>query len=170
MRTHQYGTSALTATARVRLDLAQRSFEIEGREEFVRDMFQRLEETLLMAPAAEPGPLPDQPRLDAGPQEPNPLGSFGEFIQRLPSSATEVDRMLAAGFWVQRQSSDEAFATGDANRRLTEQGVKLGNPSQCVRQSLNAKRVFAVQRGRFRVSLQGRQHLRQLLGSELVPE
>jgi hypothetical protein len=78
--------------------------------------------------------------------------------------------MLAAGYYVQRQSGDNAFSTADANRRLGEQGIRLGNPSQCVRQSLSARRVFAVQRGRFRVSQLGRQHLRQLLGGELVPE
>ena len=61
------------------------------------------------------------------------------------------------------------YATADANRRLVEQGIKLGNPSQCVRQSLTARRVFAVQRGRFRVSQLGRQYLRQLMG-DAIPE
>ena len=64
--------------------------------------------------------------------------------------------MLAAGFYVQVTSADDAFATGDANRRLTEQGIKLGNPSQCVKQSLLAKRVFLVSKGRYRVSQPGR--------------
>ena len=63
-----------------------------------------------------------------------------------------------------RPVADDAFATGDANRRLTEQGIKLGNPSQCVKQSLLAKRVFLVSKGRYRVSQPGRAHLRQLLG------
>ena len=72
--------------------------------------------------------------------------------------------MLAAGFYVQANSTDDAFATADANRRLTEQGIKLGNPSQCVKQSLLAKRVFLVSKGRYRVSQPGRAHLRQLLG------
>ena len=45
-----------------------------------------------------------------------------------------------------------------------EHGVRLGNPSQCVRQSLMAKRLFMVQKGRYRVSQQGRAYLRQLMG------
>ena len=155
--------------ARIRVDLAQRAFEIEGSETFVRELLDRLEDLVQNGAPAEvaavfaeppPAPVPAAPASE--------LGSFGEFIQRLPSSATEVDRMLAAGYWCQAQSADDAFATGDANRRLTEQGIKLGNPSQCVRQSLNARRVFAVQRGRFRVSQTGRHYLRQLVG-ELVP-
>jgi hypothetical protein len=158
----------LDDTARVRLDLTQRAFEVEGREAFVREMVDRLEETLnLLGGAFEAVPVAEaraEPPGDAA-----SLGSFGEFIQRLPSAATEVDRMLAAGYWVQRQSGDDAFGTGEANRRLAEQGIKLGNPSQCVRQSLNARRLFAVQRGRFRVSQAGRQYLRQLIGGDLIP-
>jgi hypothetical protein len=156
--------------ARIRVDLAQRAFEIEGSETFVRELLDRLEDLVQNGAHAEPVPAAEAPSVP-GPAPAavtSELGSFGEFIQRLPSSATEVDRMLAAGYWCQAQSADDAFATGDANRRLTEQGIKLGNPSQCVRQSLNARRVFAVQRGRFRVSQIGRHYLRQLVG-DLVP-
>ena len=77
--------------------------------------------------------------------------------------------MLAAGFYVQMNSVDDAFGTSDANRRLLEQGIKLGNPSQCVKQSLLAKRLFLVSKGRYRVSQPGRAYLRQLLGP-VVPE
>ena len=72
--------------------------------------------------------------------------------------------MLAAGFFAQARSGDNAFSTGDANNLLMEQGVKVGNPSQCVKQSLNARRVFTVQRGRYRVSQPGLDYLRQLIG------
>lgn len=156
----------LEPQARVRLDLGQRAFEVEGSESFVRELVDRLEAVLQVEAGGELMAL--EPAVPAA-TGPAVLGKFGEFIQQLPGSATEVDRMLAAGFWAQRQSVDDAFATADANRRLVEQGIKLGNPSQCVRQSLTAKRVFAVQRGRFRVSQQGRQYLRQLMG-DIVPE
>jgi len=98
------------------------------------------------------------------------LGSFGEFLHYLPGSATDVDRMLAAGFYVQERSPDKAFSTADASRRLTEHGIKIGNPSQCVRQSLMAKRVFVVERGRYRVSQIGRHYLRQLMGEVIGEE
>lgn len=156
----------MESRARVRLDLGQRAFEVEGSEAFVRELVERLEETL-QAYGGEPAAVAEA--VTAPQAEPPALGSFGEFVQKLPGSATEVDRMLAAGYWTQRQGVDDAFATADANRRLVEQGVKLGNPSQCVRQSLTAKRVFAVQRGRFRVSQLGRQYLRQLMG-DAIPD
>ena len=156
---------------RLRINLTQREFEVEGSEEFVQSFADRIHELLaqLDGPGlpASPSPGPArEPNPDAGPTD---LGTFGEFLLRLPSSATDVDKMLAAGFYVQVGSADDAFATADANRRLTEQGIKLGNPSQCVKQSLLAKRVFMLNKGRYRVSQQGRAHLRQLLGP-VVPD
>jgi hypothetical protein len=158
--------------ARLRVNLGQREFEVEGGEAFVREWAPRIESLLeRLADAAEmpelPPPAPGPVRREA--ENGSALGTFGEYLLRLPSSATDVDRMLAAGYFVQQQSPDDAFATGDANKRLTEQGVKLGNPSQCVKQSVLAKRVFMVNRGRYRVSQHGRAHLRQLMGP-VIPE
>lgn len=151
--------------ARVRINLAQREVEVEGSEAFVKSFADRLDELLdqLEAFAGVPIAAPQaETRVTA--ESSSTLGSFGEFILQLPSSATDVDKMLAAGFYVQQQSADDAFGTADANKRLTEQGIKLGNPSQCVKQSLMAKRVFMITKGRYRVSQPGRAYLRQLLG------
>ncbi|MFZ1430572.1 MAG: hypothetical protein WAS21_27855 [Geminicoccaceae bacterium] len=155
---------------RLRINLAQREFEVEGSEDFVRSFVDRIEDLLQSLDSAAPTSLPtvvDEPPRPAAVD--STLGSFGEFLLRLPSSATDVDKMLAAGFYVQMTSADDAFGTSDANRRLLEQGIKLGNPSQCVKQSLLAKRLFLVSKGRYRVSQPGRTYLRQLLGP-MVPE
>ncbi|MGH6919854.1 MAG: hypothetical protein ACREJ0_19375, partial [Geminicoccaceae bacterium] len=93
--------------------------------------------------------------------------SLGELLHRLPRSATDVDRMLLAGHIAQSRSSDNAFSTGEANALLTEQGVKIGNPSQSVKQNVIARRVFRHQR-RYRVSQIGLDHLAQLLRPPLV--
>jgi hypothetical protein len=159
----------LDQRGRLRINLTQREFEVEGSEEFVRGFADRIQE--LLDQLDGPAPTPSAPaavavREPAATAEtaPSDLGTFGEFMLRLPSASTDVDKMLAAGFFVQSTSADDAFSTADANRRLTEQGVKLGNPSQCVKQSLLAKRVFLLSKGRYRVSQPGRAHLRQLLG------
>ena len=152
---------------RLRINLTQREFEVEGSEEFVRGFADRIQELLEQLDGPAPVPPGAPTAREAAPPAETPssdLGTFGEFMLRLPSSATDVDKMLAAGFYVQANSADDAFSTADANRRLTEQGVKLGNPSQCVKQSLLAKRVFLLSKGRYRVSQPGRAHLRQLLG------
>ncbi len=163
--------------ARLRINLAQREFEVEGSEAFVRsfaerfgDLLDQLEADMGAAPAPAPAaaPLPHEGARSPG-NGASSLGSFGEYIMRLPSSGTDVDKMLAAGYYMQQQSPDDAFGTADANKRLNEQGIKLGNPSQCVKQSLMAKRVFMISKGRYRVSQPGRAYLRQLLGN-VVPD
>ncbi len=152
--------------ARLRINLAQREFEIEGSEEFVSQYQPRID-ALFEAFEVSPTPPPAVAANETPAAPSQDLGAFGEYIQRLPGSATDVDRMLAAGFFVQRESTDDAFATADANRRLADYGIKIGNPSQCVKQSLMAKRVFMVQRNRYRISQHGRGYLRQLIGVEL---
>lgn len=143
--------------ARVRINLAQREVEIEGPRDFVDGYGARLERLLAALESGAPAP--------AAPSGEDESSSFGAFIQHLPASATDVDRMLAAGYWVQRRSGDDAFATAEASRRLVEHGLKIGNPSQCVKQAQLAKRVFVHQRGRYRVSQAGRQYLRQVMGA-----
>ena len=152
--------------AKLRINLAQREFEVEGSESFVKAYADRLDQLLARLteePAAAPkmqGSL--RPDGDALPS----ADTFGELLQRLPRAATDVDRMLVAGYFAQQRGADNGFATGEANTLLTEQGVKVGNPSQCVKQNLLAKRVFKHQ-GRYRVSQIGLDHLRQLVGATL---
>jgi hypothetical protein len=93
--------------------------------------------------------------------------SLGELLHHLPRSATDVDRMLLAGHFIQSRSGDTSFGTGEANALLAEQGVKIGNPSQSVKQNVVARRVFRHQR-RYRVSQIGIDHLAQLLGPALM--
>jgi hypothetical protein len=160
----------LDQRGRLRINLAQREFEVEGSEDFVRSFADRIGELLdLFDVEPVPTAVPEPETPPTATANPETLGTFGEFLLRLPSSATDVDKMLAAGYYVQLGGADDAFTTADANRRLTEQGIKLGNPSQCVKQSLLAKRVFLLSKGRYRVSQQGRAHLRQLLGP-VVPD
>ena len=94
------------------------------------------------------------------------LGNFGEYLHRLPSAATEVDKILAAGFYCETISADGSFSTAEANRRLVEHGIKVGNASQCVKQSLTARRVFTLAKGQYKVSQEGRRYLQRLIGSE----
>jgi hypothetical protein len=152
--------------ARLRINLVQREFEVEGSESFVKAYAERLDQ--LLAHLTEPSEAASGARAVL-PHEGDGLaesGTFGELIQRLPRAATDVDRMLHAGYFAQRNGAEHGFGTGEANTLLTEQGVKLGNPSQCVKQNLLAKRVFKHQ-GRYRVSQIGLDYLRQLIGTAL---
>jgi len=154
--------------ARLRINLSQREFEVEGSEAFVKDYAQWFEAWLGRLDPVEAPPAAQAPKAGRPPARAGASGAetFGELLQRLPRAASDVDRMLAAGYFAYMRSSDKSFSTGEANSLLTEQGVKVGNPSQCVRQNLAAKRVFK-HLGRYRVSQTGLDHLRQMLGDDL---
>jgi len=155
--------------ARLRINLSQREFEVEGSEGFVGAYAERFDAWLGgfteppgNAPAPQPALQPPAPQ----PRAASAAQSFGELLHQLPRAASDVDRMLTAGYFAYLRSADKSFSTGEANALLTEQGIKVGNPSQCVRQNLVAKRVFK-HLGRYRVSQSGLDYLRQMLGSEL---
>lgn len=133
---------------------------MEGSETFVREWASRIETLLDRFDGPVRTTRVDPATVDGATAE----ETFGEWVHRLPRSATDVDRMLAAGHFAQKRRTDRAFATGEANALLTEQGIKVGNPSQCIKQNLVAKRVFKHE-GRYRVSQHGVEHLRRLFGS-----
>ena len=164
----------MSERARLRVNLAQSEFEVEGSEAFVRTYAERFDALLdRLGHGAQPD---DQPAGVAQPPRAQPPSapalsidgaSLGELLHHLPRSATDVDRMLLAGHIAQSRSSDNDFSTGEANALLTEQGVKIGNPSQSVKQNVVARRVFRHQR-RYRVSQIGLDHLAQLLRPALT--
>jgi hypothetical protein len=158
--------------ARLRVNLAQSEFEVEGSEAFVRTYAERFDALLdRLGHGAKPDDPPAAQASRAQPPSPPALSidtaSLGELLHHLPRSATDVDRMLLAGHVAQSRSSDNAFSTGEANELLTEQGVRIGNPSQSVKQNVVARRVFRHQR-RYRVSQIGLDHLAQLLRPALT--
>lgn len=160
----------MSDSSRIRINLAQREVEVAGSEAFVERWAGKLEgmlSALTHAPMPATAPAASPAAVVTAPARPERWQEFGAYIQALPSTATDVDRMLAAGFWVQRNSGDESFATAEATKRLDEHGIRIGNPSQCVKQSVNAKRVYKGGNGRWKISAQGREYLRRFL-SELV--
>ncbi|MDH3662261.1 MAG: hypothetical protein OEU92_19905 [Alphaproteobacteria bacterium] len=157
---------------RLKINLSAGEFEVEGSEAFVERYAERIDALfagLAGSGSAEPVlPTPATVTLNANSSNGAAIqGSapahIGEWLEHMPRSATDVDRMLLSGYFAQLRSGDQSFGTGEANALLTDQGIKVGNPSQCVKQNLVAKRVFKHQR-RYRVSQTGLEQLRQLLG------
>jgi len=88
---------------------------------------------------------------------------FPETLHGLPKGSTDTDRMLLAGWYIQRKLGDNSFSTGEANKLLVEQGIKVSNPSQMLKNSLIARRVFKLG-DRYRVSKSGEDYLRARIG------
>jgi hypothetical protein len=150
---------------RIRVNLASGEFEIEGPGSFVKTYTDKLDSLLDMLLKH---PVPRQLQQDTAPVQPassltGPAPTFGEYFQRVPKSATDVDKILIAGYFFQANNPDNSFSTGDVNKLLTEQGIKVTNASQCVKSNVSAKRVFALQKGKYRVSQPGIDYINQLL-------
>lgn len=147
-------------TARLRINPHTGEVEIEGSEDFIRDMWPKVSEQLASAkrrvteakaPPAKPEETED--RVDE-------VEEFGEYLHTF-SLNKDTDRALVAGSFVARGSANNVFTTKEANAQLIEQGIKLTNASQCVKNLQTAKRIFKVSGG-FRISKDGEAHLKTL--------
>jgi hypothetical protein len=149
--------------ARLRINLAARELEVEGSEAFVRSYAERFERLIEQLTAGRLDPPARPPATANGSTDEAEPQSFGELMHQMPRTASDVDRMLLAGLYAQGRNREQAFTTGEASGLLADQGIKIGNPSQSLRQNLNAKRVFKHQ-GRYRVSQIGLEHLKKIMG------
>ena len=153
-------------SARIRINLSTKEFEVEGSEQFVKEYAEKIENLLstFANPKSPTLPLKTDNGVSSTPTGNTELPtSFGEYLHQFPKSITNVDRMLIAGFYAQSNSEDNAFVTSSADDLLQEQGVKVTNPPDSIAKNKNAKRVFAVEKGKFRVSHTGVAHINKLL-------
>jgi hypothetical protein len=146
-------------SSRIRINLSTKEFEVEGSEQFVKEYADKIENLLSALTSSKPPTPTHSPEINSS----SPIvtanmelpAAFGEYLHTFPSSITDVDRMLIAGFYIQSQSADNSFVTASANELLKEQGIKLANPADCVAKNKNAKKVFPLAKGKYRVSQTG---------------
>src|ERR1035437_5024120 len=148
-------------TGRIRISLTSAELEVEGPVEFVGKysdaigaMLGKLRDQPTPAPTRRGIGTPAEVPGSAGHAIGAELGEFGEVLHALPRSVTGVDHVLVAGYYASQASPDKTFATGDANKLLIDQGIKLSNASQALKNNLAAKRVFKSGRG-YKVSKTG---------------
>jgi hypothetical protein len=155
----------------VRLNFTQREIAVEGSPAKVAEWFDRFQpfvDAFAMAPQASSlrpaDPLNGEaaPSVGGGSASATAEIPFGEYLHRFRDEITDVDRVLIAGHYIQLNSSERAFETGQANQLLKDQGIKVGNASECVRRNLMAKRIFALTKGNFRLSTDGFNYLKEL--------
>lgn len=171
---------------RLRISFQDQEIELEGSTDFVEKWAPELRSWLagsasgssmssspkptITTPAAAPSsdPATRLPDREAAVNVPPSDLSFGEFMHQFPRQVTDVDRMLIAGLYVQRHTQDDCFSTASANGLLLDQGFKVGNASQSVKQNVTAKRAFRVTNGRYRVSSEGEDYLKRLGGDHPI--
>lgn len=88
---------------------------------------------------------------------------FGDFFLKLPKDTKDVDKVVAGGFFVQNQGENNTFSTRETTRLLKTVGVKLSNPSQCVKYNVKTGRIKNIRRNRYRLTDEGERYIVYLL-------
>ena len=148
---------------RVRVSVSTGELEVEGSQDFVQTFQSALDDLVglikRMPPSATTAAKPSG-EASNGSAAKN-VESFPEALQAMPNTASGSDQILLAGYYVAQSKADGLFSTGEANSLLQEQGIKLSNPSQSLRNALTAKRVFKQGKS-FKLSRAGEEHLKNL--------
>lgn len=167
----------MSETAKFKLNLKTGEVEIEGSEEFVERQIQQLETLIesvglrtqqrgegLESAQLEASEHPTPQQLAS--KEEQPPASFGEWMHTFRADITEMDKALITARYVQSQSPENDFKTSEVNKSLKDHGIKLSNPSSCLKRLGEKKLMFQTRKVgalRFmRVSVDGQKHLESL--------
>jgi hypothetical protein len=153
--------------SRIRINLSSGELEIQGSDSFVSqyaEPISALLDRLRSEGASGPVATATRSTMETPPVSTNgpaPVGALEPFGQVLHSLATKsgTDQILLAGYYVSEVNSDGTFSTNEAHKLLIEQGVKLSNASQSLKNNLASKRVFKVGT-RFKVAKSGVDYLK----------
>lgn len=164
--------------ARIRINLSTLELEIEGSEEFINTHAEKISEFLeLLQKKSNETPVmlsgkngsmehnvPDEPGQEEEEiQQKSALGpvpeTFGEFYLRAAKNINDIDKVLLGGYFIQHKNDKNIFSTREVSAVLKENGIYLKNPSHSIKLNLDARRIFSVKKGCFRVSEEGLERL-----------
>jgi hypothetical protein len=152
------------ASVTVRISFSAREVEVSGPNDVVTDWLEKLDKYIVTFAELPNTPDPARSHAAIRTDQTNMPDTFGEYFHRFPRNITDVDRILIACHFIQQRSEENQFTTAEARELLEHQNVRVGNPSECVRRNVDARRVFPLARGAYRVSMDGINHLESLFG------
>lgn len=145
---------------RIRIALQNAAFEVEGSEAFVTKYSTTIDS--LIERLSDGASKRTSGSGSAGhTTEDSDWGEFPEALHQVRGKSA-TDQILVAGFYAALANGNGIFSTGDANKLLVGQGIKLPNPSQSLANNLKNKRVFKQGKD-WKVSKQGEEELGALL-------
>lgn len=155
---------------KIRVRNGAKELEAVGSENFVREQLDEVIAILKSGDSEEEENLlssedekSDDTTQTSGEDSSGLPETFGEYLTQFPNGLSQEDQVLIAGYYVQKSSAENSFATKEANDLLKEQGIKVTNASQSIANSKKAKKVFAIGK-KFRVSSpKGIEHIKSLL-------
>jgi hypothetical protein len=155
---------------RFRINLSTRELEVEGSEDFVREYADKFEDVITSFSSLESlSPIVSTPPDTKNVESQSQVGKdslpevFGAYFQQFPKEISDIDKVLVAAYYTQMHDDDNAFSTAEANNQLKSMGIKVANASRAIKLQTDAKRVFPISRGKYRVSKGGVDYLTELL-------
>lgn len=147
---------------KIRIKFSDCELEIEGSEAFVEKQYAKIEPYFREAkknPVVTPTSVKkdnithiDNKKISTSQtttdlkNEQDFSNIFGEWIQKLPSDATDLQTVLHAGYYCQRQNENNTFDGSAVNKLLIGHSIKLSNPSARIKDLLDAKKIFLVEK------------------------
>jgi len=146
---------------KIRINLSQAEIEVEGSEEFVEKHIDKMEKYFRLIKINIPSVLSVasetatnvsdshekaiSPRADLLNNVTEIPTQFGEWIHKFPTSASDAQKVLFAGYYCQKQSENNSFNSILVNKLLIDHGIKLSNTSARIKDLLDSKKIFLVE-------------------------
>ena len=145
--------------AKFKINLSQGEIEVEGSEEFVQKHIEKLEKYTQLLNVISQTPLTKEPtpkKIDSDKKDKiqqqiadtqtkiDIPETFGEWLHKLPSDATDAMKVLFAGYYCQKHSDNNCFHISSVNALLKDHGLKVSNSSTTIKRLVTAKKVFQV--------------------------
>ena len=127
----------MNQNARFRINLSTRELEVEGSEEFVREYAERFENVISTFTNEKNFKFTTStPYVTDEAKSQNQEGFhempeiFGEFFQKFSKEISDIDKVLVAAYFAQKQDEENVFTTAIANNHLKSMGIKVANASR----------------------------------------
>ncbi|MCI0553382.1 MAG: hypothetical protein L0287_20740 [Anaerolineae bacterium] len=127
---------------RIKIARAGSEFEVEGDKEFVLEMLERFEKSIIDKPAPQQGIQPPIPITETEVRESAKTLSVGEFIRKL-GVKKHVDLVLAFGYYLEKNQGASSFTPADINTCYYDSKLESSNTSQMI--VLNIRRGFFME-------------------------
>jgi len=139
---------------KIRINLSQAEIEIEGSEEFVEKHINKIDDYFQLSKIKIP--TPHAPKALNSNKEPSSNqskkveeseglpSSFGEWIHKTPSNATDPVKVIFAGYYNQKHSENNSFSSSSVNILLKDHGIKVSNVSMTIKRLVEGKKIFQM--------------------------
>jgi NACalpha-BTF3-like transcription factor len=162
---------------RVKINLKSGEIEISGDEQFVEKQIEKLDEIVALMNLKDVNNTDEEAKEKIEEALANvddttknksldiPT-SIGEWLHSFKDDFTDLDKVLAVGYYLQKSSPENDFKTSQVTKALKEHGYNLSNPTMSLNYLSDKKLVFLNRKVGvlkfMRVSADGEKYLKSL--------